>query len=376
MKILYVIDMYDQVTNGMTVSARAFMSELRDRGHEVRFLCASDKPEEFKYCLPAWDYKFVHNIMQKLGAVFAGIDLKVIAEALDGVDVVHTFMSFKLSKVVYEMASAKGIPVIAAFHVQPENISYNFSPLRIIPGIDSFIYRHFRQKYYRFVKDIHCPTQFIANLLVKHKYKAKMHVISNGVSGIFTPGKAERPTEWGNRFTIACVGRMSPEKRQNILMKAISKSKYCDKIQLVLCGVGPRDNWLKKLAKKLNVNTFFGYYTQSELLKILRAADLYVQPSKVEIECISCLEAFSTGLVPIIADSRLSAARYFAIDERSLFKVDDHKDLTKKIEYFMEHPEAINELKKLYIEKSQNFTMSKSVDKIMDVYNEVISRGV
>ena len=376
MKILYVIDMYDKETNGMTVSGRTFMNELRARGHEVRFLCASDKPEEFKYCLPPWDLRIARNIMRKQGATFAGIDRKVIAEALDGVDIVHTFTPFKVSKVVYEMATAKKIPVIAAFHIQPENISYNFSPLRVIPKVNSLIYIWFRERYYKYVKDIHCPTQFIANELVTHKYKAQMHIISNGVAEMFTPAKADKPAEWSDKFTIVCVGRLAPEKRQKVLMKAVSQSTYRDKIQLVFCGVGPRDQWLKKVAQKFKVNASFGFYTHSELLKILRSADLYVQPSKAEIECISCIEAFSTGLVPIIADSNLSAAKHFAIDNRSLFKVDNHKELTKKIEYFIERPEEVNELRKQYIEKSYDFALSKSVDKIEDVYNKLIQQGV
>ncbi|MCL2675938.1 MAG: glycosyltransferase [Firmicutes bacterium] len=372
MKILFVIDMYDCATNGTTVSARTFMKELRARGHEVVFIAASEKEEEFKFCVPPWKLWFVKRIMEKQGAMFARVDRAVIAEALEGVDIVHTFLPFKLSQVVNEMAKEKGIPVVAAFHCQPENITYSFWPLRIIPGITSIIYNRFKRLYYRHVKDIHCPSRFIADELTKHGYKARMHVISNGVADMFTPGPANRPEEWGDKFVIACVGRFAPEKKQETLIKAVAASKYRDKIKLVFCGMGQLDDHLKSLAKARKVDASFGFYSRDKLLNILRSSDLYVQPSVAEIECIACIEAFSTGLVPIIADSKLSATRQFAIDKRSLFRTGKYKELARKIEYFMERPEEVKELSAKYIEKGREYPLSKSVGQIEEVYGAML----
>ena len=61
--------------------------------------------------------------------------------------------------------------------------------------------------------------------------------------------------------------------------------------------------------------------------------------SEVEIECIACIEAISCGLIPVIADSDKSAAKQFALDEQSLFKNKNIKDLLKKIEYWIKHPD-------------------------------------
>lgn len=47
------------------------------------------------------------------------------------------------------------------------------------------------------------------------------------------------------------IGRLSNEKRQDLIFEAISKSKYSDKIQLVLAGKGPKYNKYKKLGEKL-----------------------------------------------------------------------------------------------------------------------------
>ena len=59
----------------------------------------------------------------------------------------------------------------------------------------------------------------------------------------------------------------------------------------------------------------------------------------VEIEAIACLEAISCGLVPVIADSPRSATRFFALEDRNLFRYNDPSDLAEKIDYWLDHPE-------------------------------------
>lgn len=47
------------------------------------------------------------------------------------------------------------------------------------------------------------------------------------------------------------IGRLSREKRQDLIIKAIGESKYNDKIQLVLCGKGPWKAHLESLSKNI-----------------------------------------------------------------------------------------------------------------------------
>jgi hypothetical protein len=59
-----------------------------------------------------------------------------------------------------------------------------------------------------------------------------------------------------------------------------------------------------------------------ELVKMINMSDLYVHTSEVEIEAISCLEALSCGIVPVINDSSKSATRTFALSEKNLFQAE------------------------------------------------------
>ena len=64
-----------------------------------------------------------------------------------------------------------------------------------------------------------------------------------------------------------------------------------------------------------------------------------VHPAEIEIEAISCLEAITCGLVPVIADSPRSATRFFALGEDNLFRHGDPMSLAGKIDFWIEHPE-------------------------------------
>ena len=84
-------------------------------------------------------------------------------------------------------------------------------------------------------------------------------------------------------------------------------------------GRGPNGRLLGR-AKKLPNPPIVRFFPKAELLDILAMSDLYVHAADVEIEAISCMEAFASGLVPIIANSPKSATPQFALDDRSLFR--------------------------------------------------------
>jgi len=80
----------------------------------------------------------------------------------------------------------------------------------------------------------------------------------------------------------------------------------------------------------------FGYYNRDELIKLIHECDLYVHASDAEIEGISLIEAFACGLVPIISDSKQSAAAQFALGPQNLFKAGSPESLAEKIDYWLD----------------------------------------
>ena len=173
-----------------------------------------------------------------------------------------------------------------------------------------------------------------------------------------------------DKFTIVVVGRYSAEKAQQVLIKAVAKSKYKDRIHLILAGEGPKKRRYKHLAKKNGVDCEMRFFDHDELKEVLNAADLYVHTAYVELESIACLEAIVTGLVPIICNSERSAARFFAQDDRCLYHKWDSEDLKNKIEYFMDNPEELKACKRKYKKQANVSRLGDCMNKMEEMLVE------
>ena len=345
MKIVLVIDQFDDSNNGTTVTARRFAGQLRRRGHEVVIL-AGGAPCEGKICAPVHRIPVFQKLIESQGMCFAKPDEEAYYTAFKDADIVHFYMPFRFCRRGEELARQMGIPTVAAFHVQPENITSSIF-LGKNRRVNDFLYWWFYKVFYNRFDHIHCPSAFIARQLESHGYGAKLWVISNGVADAFRPAQVPRAPELEGRFTILMIGRLSGEKRQDLIIEAAKRSKYADRLQLVFAGKGPKEKAYRKLAAGLAHPPVFGFYGQDELRRLINMCDLYVHASDAEIEGISCMEALACGLVPVISDSPLSATGQFALCAESLFRAGDADDLARRIDYWVEHPEE----KRAYAER-------------------------
>ena len=168
------------------------------------------------------------------------------------------------------------------------------------------------------------------------------------------------------------VGRLAGEKRQDIIINALQYSKYGDKIQLVFAGKGPKFKQYYKLGQTLENPPIFTYLPKEKLIDLLAQCDLYVHASDMESEAISCIEAFATGLVPVISNSSLSATKQFALDERSLFKAGDPKDLARAIDYWLDNPEEKQRMEKIYSESAAKYNINNSITLFEEMLEEAI----
>ena len=175
-----------------------------------------------------------------------------------------------------------------------------------------------------------------------------------------------------NRIDVLMIGRLSPEKRQDLAIEAVKLSKYSSRIHLHFAGFGPMEKEYKKMASTLHNPATFNFYDQKDLINLIHSCDLYVHTSEIEIEAIACIEAISCGLVPVIANSKKSAAKQFALDERSLFESGNAQDLADKIDYWIENPDEKKRMSEKYVLYSRNYDINKSIDKAEAMFMEAI----
>ncbi len=370
MVITFVMDQYEEGNNGTTMTVRRFAETLESLGHTVYVICGTGSG---KNVIETGEriYPF-KKIIHSQGMVFGKYNKKVILPIIKKSDVVHFLLPFHLGKKTKKLCDKLGIPTTAAFHCQPQNISSTIH-LGKSNVVNDGIFLKFRSFYNKF-SVVHCPSNMIRDELVAHKYKAKLYVISNGITDYFHKVDVRRPDKLKDKIIIVMTGRYSEEKRQDLLINAVKNSKYESKIQLVLCGKGPLYNHIKKLSDGLTNEPMLGFRSPEELRNILSYANLYCHCSDAEIEGMACTEAFACGLVPIISDSKKSATNQFALSDKSLFKAGDYLDLRDKIDYLIEHSEEREELSKEYIKEAENYKIINCVKQFEEMLKEVVKK--
>ena len=371
MKILLVIDDYISSNNGTTISCKRFAGELRRQGHEVKVLGTSlpDEPDMFR--LEEYHLPIVDGLVRANDFHFSKVDMAVIRKAVAWADVVHCMMPFMLTYRTEQVVREMHKPATAAFHIQPENL---LSAVRLGKWtlVNSALYAMWRKGIYDKFAFIHCPSEFMRQEMLDHRYKGDIRAISNGISDAFCLQEKRKTKKTEGKIVVTMVGRLAREKRQDVIIRAVRKSKYADRIQIVFAGKGPLEGFYKRLGRRLKNPPMFVYLNQSDLIDLLAETDVYVHASDMESEAISCIEAFATGLVPVISDSRKSATLQFAIDSRSLFKAGSPKDLAQKIDYWLDHPEEKKRMEAAYAKQGLDYTLEASVRKCVQMFEDAI----
>lgn len=379
LKIAVVSDVLGTENNGTTIAAMNFIRSLIAKGHDVTIVCPDqDKKYTPGYVvMPTLNFGIFNRYVAKNGVVIARVDRAKLEDALKDQDVIHSMLCFSLGKATARIATKYGIPLTAGFHTQAENITGHLKMMNNKVA-NRITYKVLNNRLYKHADGIHYPTAFSRDTFEKVVGKTPAFVISNGVNKRFEhlPTLAESNyLKTSAKFTIVFTGRLSKEKTHHVLIKAIKHSKHKHDIQLVFAGAGPLEAKIKHLGHKLPHPPIIRFFNRSEMVEVLNNATLYVHPSEIEIEAISCLEAISCGLVPVIANSPRSATRYFALDELNLFKNLDAHDLAKKIDFWLDNPEKRETRKHEYLNYTKKFDHDYCMDQMEQMLYTVIKNG-
>jgi 1,2-diacylglycerol 3-alpha-glucosyltransferase len=365
--IAYAVDMFDGVKTGGVISARRFVSVLRER-HDVTVIAGGPSGEGL-IGLPRFTIPPFGRVMREMGFIFAWPSRAKLEPVLRWADVLHVQFPFWLGIRAVTLARQLGTPVVAASHILPENMFHNI-------GLHSEwlmdrTWRFFISRLYGRANHVVVPTAFGLNELRRHGLTVPADVISNGIPPQFHPGPGQREERYRDRFLVLAVSRLAAEKRIETIVEAVRLSRNAARIQLVLCGQGPEEERLRRLAATLPLPAEFRVVPEADMPALMRSADLLVHAAAVELEGMALLEALGTGLPTLVAEAPRSAASTLATSDEFRFPSGDSEQLARRIDQLVEHPEQLAKARQASLAAAKGLTLEASVAKLEAVYQQV-----
>jgi glycosyltransferase involved in cell wall biosynthesis len=325
LRVLIATDQYEPMIGGVPTVTRELARGLAERGHAVEVLAPSasgrsrTRPGSGGAAAGQLTVAARRSVRwpwyadQRLGL----LSPSAARELIDGFapDVVHVHSPLTLGAVARSAARRRRVPVVYTNHYLPANVhptagrSDRAGPAARAAGtlFDVGFYGYLTGFANRCDR-VTAPTATALLLLRDHGLRAPSQVVSNGVDlDAFSPGQADESLRGrlglpAGRPLILSVGRLSPEKRADVLIEAVARPEVGDAV-LALAGSGPDQERLRALAARLGVSErvrFLGFIPGADLPGLYRLADVFAIASEAELQSLVTMEAMASGL-PVVA---------------------------------------------------------------------------
>ncbi len=366
LRLVYVTDTFGDVKAGGVVSARRFVAALRER-HDVTVVTAGPE-ERGPYSVPGFQ---AGRVMREMGFILAVPRRRVLEAAFAGADLVHVQFPLWLGVRAVELARRAGLPAVAAHHVQPRNMFVHLGVRS--KALCDLTYRIFLRTVYQRVDAVICPSEAALEELRRHGLTTPAEVISNGIPPEFRPSTVDRSPRPGGKVHLLAIGRLAPEKRHDVIIEGLRRSRHAGCVQLVVTGKGPEEQRVRRLVRTLSPPGEVIFAGDDELVRLLQSADLLVHASEAELEGMAVLEALGCGTPALIANAPGSAASALAVSPDLVFRAGDPDDLAHRLDDLLDHPDRLTAARARCLELAASRTLDASVRQLEALYDRVVA---
>jgi glycosyltransferase involved in cell wall biosynthesis len=384
MRILMASESYYPNIDGGAVARRNLARRLKDRGHEVAVVAPGFYNRNYEEeldgirvfrpkgrTLPVYsDYKF---------SAFPLREVKRIINEFEP-DVIDLNSPYQIGMSALACGKKKKIPVIGTIHVQPENMLMSVHNTKFLFTFLEKVAWFYIINFFNRCDYVTSPTPTAVNMFRNHGLKTEARAISSGIDlSLF---KSENNGEYlkekysiPDKPIVLYTGRISGEKRLDVLINAIPLVLDAYDAYFVICGEGRERKNIEALVNRLGLSenvTFTGFLPNKEFPDIYSIADIFAIPSESELQSIVTMEACASGL-PIVAAGKDALPELVQNPENGLlFTPGDSVGLSGKIVELL----SDDDLRKRMGENSrkliQKHTLENTISQFEELYKEAI----
>jgi len=304
MKVAMFADSFHPMVDGAVVSMENASAGLEKRGHEVIVIAPNVQPR------PRYSRK-VHYLPSMGFRSYPGYRVAIapsdMLEFLRGekVDVIHCHGLASMAILSLTAARALKIPHVLTFHTLAHEGMRHYSPFRTRDDImDELVWIYLRNMLKR-PEVVIAPSSPIRDELIANGVKMKAcEVVPTGVDCVrFSPEKYDKRflEKYGllGKRVLLHVGRLSMEKRLDIVLEAVAKLAPSEPdLRLLVVGTGPSEDLYKQKVRDLGLServTFTGFLPDDELAVAYASSEMLVIASTFETQGMVVLESLASG---------------------------------------------------------------------------------
>jgi 1,2-diacylglycerol 3-alpha-glucosyltransferase len=298
-------DSYHPTVDGAVVAMERQCRGLEARGHEI-ILLAPDTPS--KEQTSRWPVHYLPSIEFR-----SYRDYRIVVSPSDmlehlreqEVDIIHCHGLASMAILSLTAARALRLPSVLTFHTMANEAVkyYSFIGLRedlLVPLVWVYLKNLMRRP-----DLVIFPSKPIEDEVLGKGVRPVAHeVIPTGVDcAAFSPANRDLSllAKYGldGKRVILHVGRLSMEKRMDVILKAMKELTSEDPdLRLLVVGSGPAEGHYRSMARELGVSkevVFTGFVSDEVLMKAYSTCDMLALASTFETQGLVILEAMASG---------------------------------------------------------------------------------
>lgn len=385
MKIAVFTDTYTPQMNGVV----CYLSDslgLLSRKNEIVLFAPGEGPQRTEKVsenftiqwIPSAPFPFYH------GYRIASLNYKRISNMLakENPDIVHVHAPVVLGLQGVISSKRKKLPIIVTYHTHfPDYLPHllNGKIPGFVSGMGVMTVKKLIKHVFKRADIVTAPTNELVEELESYGLK-NVEYLPNGVDlGKIKTNETQKARFMKkynipkNKKTIIYLGRISFEKKLDMLLHAFKRIDKTDRLLLIVGG-GPYLERLKKIAAELEINCVFtGFIDKKDIGTAYACADIFVSASDTETFGLTFVEAMHMGL-PLIGARKFGAKELINDNKNGiLIEPGDELGLADAMDRLLKNKKLCERLGKNAVQVAKRYTLENSVKKTVEIYKRLIN---